>query len=58
MSLGLVLSIGTGQIPEVPMTGLDVEIGNNPMQAVSSLRNLGVMMVEQVSKDLLPGCIA
>ena len=43
------ISIGTGQIPEKEIENLDVTVSGNPVAAYSTLKNLGVMMVEQLT---------
>jgi len=53
--IGFVLSIGCGRIPDVPMEALDFGLTSNPLTSLTAVKNLGFLLVEQVTAcDGLP----
>jgi hypothetical protein len=46
--IGCVLSIGTGSIPIYPMDVIDVEISTNPYTTALAMKNLGIVLIDQV----------
>ncbi len=48
-SIGVVVSLGTGRVPDVPIHLLDCDLATHPYAAAVSMKNLAVMMVDQVN---------
>ncbi|MFH4976835.1 hypothetical protein AB6A40_003544 [Gnathostoma spinigerum] len=49
LRIGTILSVGTGVIPSVSLNALDVEPSANPLTSALALKNLGFILVDQVT---------